>query len=140
MSKWSMNVTTPSPTRAPDSSLEAPPPASAAQTVLQDPVCGMAVTVHSPYVFEHRGERVYFCGAGCKKKFAADPDRYLGPTTGTELTAVAAKPVSAPRSASAPALSGPIYTCPMHPEVRRDHPGNCPKCGMTLRAGTTDAR
>jgi P-type Cu2+ transporter len=24
------------------------------------------------------------------------------------------------------------YTCPMHPEVRSDHPGTCPKCGMTL--------
>jgi len=28
--------------------------------------------------------------------------------------------------------AGTIYTCPMHPEVRQDHPGNCPKCGMTL--------
>lgn len=28
--------------------------------------------------------------------------------------------------------SGTIYTCPMHPEVRQDHPGTCPKCGMTL--------
>ena len=27
---------------------------------------------------------------------------------------------------------GTIYTCPMHPEVRQEHPGNCPKCGMTL--------
>src|SRR5665811_1069227 len=26
----------------------------------------------------------------------------------------------------------PIYTCPMHPEVQQDHPGNCPKCGMAL--------
>ncbi|MCE5201440.1 MAG: hypothetical protein LLF78_02855 [Synergistaceae bacterium] len=25
-----------------------------------------------------------------------------------------------------------IYTCPMHPEVQQDHPGNCPKCHMTL--------
>ena len=25
-----------------------------------------------------------------------------------------------------------IYTCPMHPEIKRDKPGNCPKCGMTL--------
>ncbi|MDZ4326039.1 MAG: heavy metal-binding domain-containing protein, partial [Pseudomonas sp.] len=25
-----------------------------------------------------------------------------------------------------------VYTCPMHPEIRQDHPGNCPKCGMTL--------
>ena len=24
------------------------------------------------------------------------------------------------------------YTCTMHPEVVRDAPGSCPKCGMTL--------
>ena len=30
------------------------------------------------------------------------------------------------------APAGTIYTCPMHPEIRQDHPGNCPKCGMTL--------
>ena len=27
---------------------------------------------------------------------------------------------------------GDIYTCPMHPEVRRDKPGMCPECGMNL--------
>ena len=31
----------------------------------------------------------------------------------------------------APAVRA-IYTCPMHPEIRQDHPGSCPKCGMTL--------
>src|SRR5580704_571235 len=30
----------------------------------------------------------------------------------------------------------PIYTCLMHPEVQQDHPGNCPKCGMTLELRT----
>ena len=25
-----------------------------------------------------------------------------------------------------------IYTCPMHPEVEQNHPGDCPKCGMHL--------
>jgi Cu+-exporting ATPase len=25
-----------------------------------------------------------------------------------------------------------IYTCPMHPQIERDHPGQCPICGMTL--------
>ncbi|MCD6331979.1 MAG: hypothetical protein J7L89_01775, partial [Bacteroidales bacterium] len=25
-----------------------------------------------------------------------------------------------------------IYTCPMHPEIRENHPGICPKCGMDL--------
>jgi len=27
-----------------------------------------------------------------------------------------------------------IYSCPMHPEVQQQQPGNCPKCGMTLQA------
>jgi Cu+-exporting ATPase len=27
-----------------------------------------------------------------------------------------------------------FYTCPMHPEVRQDHPGDCPKCGMALES------
>ncbi|QYY24796.1 copper-translocating P-type ATPase [Diaphorobacter sp. MNS-0] len=41
----------------------------------------------------------------------------------------------APASAAPPpqeAPAGTIYTCPMHPEIRQDHPGNCPICGMTL--------
>jgi Cu+-exporting ATPase len=25
-----------------------------------------------------------------------------------------------------------MYTCPMHPEIRQDHPGSCPRCGMAL--------
>jgi len=32
-----------------------------------------------------------------------------------------------------------IFTCPMHPEVQQDHPGNCPKCGMTLEPKTMSA-
>src|SRR6266513_2950375 len=32
-----------------------------------------------------------------------------------------------------------IYTCPMHPEIEQDHPGHCPKCGMTLEPKTIGA-
>ncbi len=32
-----------------------------------------------------------------------------------------------------------IYTCPMHPEIEQDHPGHCPKCGMTLESKTASA-
>ena len=32
-----------------------------------------------------------------------------------------------------------IYTCPMHPEIEQDHPGQCPKCGMTLEPKTIGA-
>ena len=30
------------------------------------------------------------------------------------------------------APAGTIYTCPMHPEIRHNGPGHCPKCGMAL--------
>ncbi len=33
---------------------------------------------------------------------------------------------------AAPVASGTRYTCPMHPEIVRDAPGSCPKCGMAL--------
>ncbi len=33
-----------------------------------------------------------------------------------------------------PGFDGTVYTCPMHPEVRRTKPGSCPICGMGLEA------
>ncbi|MFA7586628.1 MAG: heavy metal translocating P-type ATPase [Novosphingobium sp.] len=64
----------------------------------------------------HEGQDYYFCSAGCRAKFVSDPERYLHP--------VAEQDVAAP--------AGTIWTCPMHPEVRQDHPGPCPICGMAL--------
>jgi YHS domain-containing protein len=43
---------------------------------LNDPVCGMTVTEDSPHVLQQAGKPVYFCSAGCKAKFAADPALY----------------------------------------------------------------
>jgi P-type Cu+ transporter len=37
-----------------------------------------------------------------------------------------------PEPATAAPVAGTIYTCPMHPQIRQDHPGSCPICGMTL--------
>lgn len=45
----------------------------------------------------------------------------------TPVTPEATEPASA-----APAVAGTTYICPMHPEIRQDHPGDCPKCGMGL--------
>lgn len=91
---------------------------AAESTSLNDPVCGMPVTARSAHWHEHDGRLYYFCSAHCKSKFGADPARFVAP----ELTP----------GQEAPAPAGAIYTCPMHPEIRQDHPGNCPKCGMTL--------
>ena len=68
---------------------------------------------------EHEGRTFHFCSAGCRTKFVADPARYLHPKQPE-----AAEP--------APAQPDAIYTCPMHPQVRRVGPGTCPICGMAL--------
>ena len=90
--------------------------ASAKDEPLKDPVCGMTVTAQSSHQLAHEGRTYYFCSAKCQGKFAANPQQYLAPTPPVDT----------------PATVGTIYTCPMHPEVRQDQPGSCPKCGMTL--------
>jgi len=104
-------------------STKAPAPSAVGAPVqLKDPVCGMTVTAQSPHKLEYEGAPVYFCSAGCKAKFATDPAKYAKPGGGVAPTQVSRDP----------AVPGTIYTCPMHPEVRQDHPGACPKCGMAL--------
>ena len=45
-----------------------------------DPVCGMTVDPHTtPHRHTDRGHPYYFCSAGCRAKFAADPAKYLSP-------------------------------------------------------------
>ena len=83
-----------------------------------DPVCGISVDPHKTNLrAEHAGRTYYFCSAGCRTKFMADPDKYLDPEQ---------------LKASEPVPEGTIYTCPMHPEIRQVGPGSCPICGMAL--------
>ena len=88
---------------------------------LRDPVCGMTVTDQSLHQSMHMGQTFFFCGPKCKAKFDANPMQYMGE-----------RAVKQPVIAAAAVVAVAIYTCPMHPEIRQDHPGNCPKCGMTL--------
>src|SRR5690349_18295468 len=84
---------------------------------VRDPVCGMTVDPHTAkHRHQHKGQPYYFCSAGCRTKFAADPEKYL----------------SKESRAAAPVPEGAIYTCPMHPEIRQPGPGSCPICGMAL--------
>jgi Cu+-exporting ATPase len=85
-----------------------------------DPVCGMTVEDDSPRRFAFDGTTYYFCSDHCLAKFSADPARYLAPTP------------ALPPKGEAQVAPGATYTCPMHPEVRQQGPGTCPKCGMAL--------
>ncbi len=85
-------------------------------STLKDPVCGMSVDpATTKHHAVHEGHDHYFCSAGCRTKFVADPQKYLGP-----------------KVEQAPAPEGTIFTCPMHPEIKQEGPGTCPICGMAL--------
>ena len=85
---------------------------------LVDPVCGMRVRADAPDAVTHLGVAYRFCCAHCAEAFRKDPARYLGEK---------APPTTVPAATAAGE-----YTCPMHPEIRRPGPGNCPICGMAL--------
>ncbi|GBH30812.1 heavy metal translocating P-type ATPase [Sphingobium xenophagum] len=98
--------------------------ASANATQAIDPVCGMKVDPESTdFHATHDNVTYHFCSAGCRGKFVAAPDQYLAPAAAT-----------VPDD-----LPGAIWTCPMHPEIRQDHPGACPICGMALEPATVTA-
>ena len=91
--------------------------AARADGKVTDPVCGMSVDpAKTTHHADHDSHSYHFCSAGCRSKFVAAPETYLGD-----------KPRSEPE-----ALPGAVWTCPMHPEIREDGPGTCPICGMAL--------
>ncbi len=82
-----------------------------------DPVCKMKVLPETAAgKYEYDGKTYYFCAVRCMERFRANPQQFLAPV----------------QQAPSEADSSAIYTCPMHPEVRQQGPGSCPKCGMAL--------
>ena len=83
-----------------------------------DPVCGMKVAANPDKSLAYENTTYYFCSVGCLAKFRAEPAKY------------SKQPPRAP--IEPPIAAGTVYTCPMHPQIRQDHPGACPICGMAL--------
>jgi Cu+-exporting ATPase len=103
-----------------------------ATMMAKDPVCGMQVEpAKAAGRLEHDGKSYYFCSEHCLETFRKDPARYAAPSAGGP-TGHAHHAHASAKPAAAPAPAGAQYTCPMHPEVLKDAPGDCPICGMAL--------
>lgn len=86
----------------------------------KDPVCGMDVDPKKAEVTSiYKGEIIYFCNPRCRERFNADPKSFM----------VREEKPAVPEEEA-------VYTCPMHPEVRQNGFGSCPKCGMALEPQT----
>lgn len=84
----------------------------------KDPVCGMDIdTEKHTFHCEYQNQKYFFCSQNCLNSFTQHPNKYLSNQNQIQSTSSAAE-----------------YTCPMHPEIIQDHPGNCPSCGMALEA------
>ena len=111
---------------------------------VRDPVCGMMVDPATAVSAEHERKTYHFCCDGCRDSFAANPDKYLN---AKPFELPPRKPMVHDHSAHghaahahhdhgqapvAAAKPGAKYTCPMHPQIVQDGPGDCPICGMAL--------
>jgi len=77
---------------------------------MKDPICNMEIDADRAVKLTQGSLTYYFCSESCRQKFLQQ----------------------SPAGKSATFESKAMYTCPMHPEIRQDKPGDCPKCGMRL--------
>jgi Cu+-exporting ATPase len=110
-------------------------PASASNVkAIKDPVCGMIVDPKTSKggsaIFENH--TYYFCSEKCRTKFQLNPGQYLVKSPEIQSSKVAAYKKLASVDVE--------YTCPMHPQIRKIGPGNCPICGMSLEPVTASAQ
>lgn len=93
-----------------------------AQKSERDVVCGMMVDPkNSAAIVNYKNRIYYFCHSSCAKKFEIDPEIYLNNN-----------PVLIKTKQKKQIDDKTIYSCPMDPDIVKNYPGDCPKCGMPL--------
>ncbi len=115
---------------------------------LTDPICGMTVTTDTPHQERYQDRVYYFCSEGCRDKFRENPEEFAQDAVRERSSAhehhgqanyathSRSEQQSTPGEAKKTASTDVTYTCPMHPEVKKQGPGDCPKCGMALEPET----
>ncbi len=103
----------------------APDRPSGALPVAKPRARGMSVNAATSLSLTFEGQPFYFCSPHCRDLFGVAPEAFLHPD---------GVPLAVPDRKAG--ITG--YTCPMHPEVTRNEPGVCPKCGMALEPRTLE--
>ncbi len=103
-------------------------------TGFKDPVCGMSTEDENKFIkHRYQDKDYYFCSEHCLSRFKADPAKFISQAH-HEMEHEEAGLKQA--GETVPDATQGIYTCPMHPEIRQEGPGSCPKCGMALEPMT----
>lgn len=101
----------------------------------------MHVSEHTKFHTEYRGTTYYFCSSLCEEKFEKEPREYIIDDEVTLESCDSCRPLEGTthdhvhtheHGHQTETGDDTVYTCPMHPEIRQNGPGNCPICGMTL--------
>jgi len=93
-------------------------------STVTDPICGMEVDSETALSWEENGETHYFCSESCRNRFIS---QHENEAEGSCCDTHSERPTGQQSK-----HSRRTYTCPMHPEVKQEGPGSCPKCGMDL--------
>ncbi len=89
-----------------------------------DPVCGMTVDEATARSGNRDGKTFYFCSEHCRQKFLGGESKENSQSSNDHK--------SHDRKPDSPRPVSGKYTCPMHPQIEQDQPGQCPICGMAL--------
>ena len=89
----------------------------------------MNVSETSKFSTTNDKKEYYFCSQNCLNKFERNPSQYLNEEKNHEH--LEHNHLDEPHAHEI-IKQNIKYTCPMHPEIIRDKPGDCPKCGMAL--------
>lgn len=100
---------------------------------------------------DYQGKRIYVCCPDCLDQVRKDPEKYIkkletmgqsveniGKQTGGKTPPyqsakkMVMKGENLAGDSSNKAADAGYWTCPMHPEINKAEPGNCPICGMKL--------
>jgi YHS domain-containing protein len=86
---------------------------------------------------DYKGKRIYVCCSSCIAPLKKNPEKYIKKLEkmGQGVETISENSIQESKGAKGDTSIAPeagYWTCPMHPEIHKTEPGQCPICGMNL--------